>query len=686
MTKDEIEMVEIASPALVAEQTEQLKSIFPQIFSEGKIDFKKLRAALGDMVDTQPERYSFTWTGKRNATLVLQSPSYATLNPSEDESINFDSTQNLFIEGDNLEVLKLLYKSYSGRVKMIYIDPPYNTGGDFVYPDNYADPLETYLEISGQKDANGNLLTSNPETSGRYHSAWLSMMYPRLYLARQFLRDDGVIFISIDDHEVYNLRLLMNEVFGEENFIAELVWEKTRKNDAKLFSVGHEYILVYARSLAKLKELNTVWREEKPGAKGIMIEYYALRAQYRDDYQAIEKALKDWYQSLPEGHPSKKLSRYRHVDKYSPKYGPWRDDNISWPGGDGPRYTVIHPVTKQPCAIPEGGWRFSTLESMERQIRLELVVFRADHTQPPIRKTHLLPVPEELDDEDAQAASNGEEGTGDLAGMQVMPSVFNRQSQVAVKHLRFLMGATIFDNPKDHEILARLIKYCTIAGNGDIVLDFFAGACTTAEAVLRLNREDGGNRHFICVQLPELTSEKSPARKAGYMNIVQIGKDHIRRVISTMRSEDEGKLDLSLRKEPEDLGFRVFKLAPSNYKQWKSIDASDPEAYTKQLDMFADLLLDNWSPINVLWEVAVKEGFGLNTQIERLEEVQNNMVWRITDPDKDQSMLVCLDDELKPTTLSTLPLSREHVFVCRNKALDDTKAANLALQCRLKKI
>src|SRR6266566_3311044 len=626
MIRDEIESVETASPNILVEQTEQLKLIFPQVFSEGKVDFTKLRAALGDVVDTQPERYSFTWAGKRNATLLLQTPSHVTLTPLEDESVNFEDTQNLFIEGDNLEVLKLLYKSYSGRVKMIYIDPPYNTGNDFVYPDNFVDPLETYLEVTGQKDAAGNLLTSNPETSGRYHSAWLSMMYPRLYLARQLLRDDGVIFVSIDDHEVHNLRLLMNEIFGEENFIAELVWEKTRKNDAKLFSVGHEYMLVYARSMSFLKDLKTVWREEKPGARQIIDQYRVLRAQIGNDDKAIEKALQDWYRSLPEGHPSKKLSRYRHIDKYASKYGPWRDDNISWPGGDGPRYEVIHPVTKQPCAIPEGGWRFSTLEAMERQIQLELVVFREDHTQPPIRKTHLLPVPEELDDENVHNASNGEEDTIDSAGVQVMPSVFNRQAQVAVKHLRSLMGGTIFDNPKDHEVLARLIRYCTSVSNDDIVLDFFAGACTTAEAVLRLNREDDGNRRFIMVQLPEPTNEKSPARKAGYINIADIGKERIRRVIDKVKSQDKGKLDLSTREEPEDLGFRVFKLAPSNYKQWKNIDASDPEAYDKQLDMFADLLVENWAPVNVLWEVAVKEGFGLNTQIERLEEVQNNMV------------------------------------------------------------
>jgi len=684
MTRDEIETVETASPNILVEQTEQLKLIFPQAFSEGKVDFKKLRAALGDLVDTQPERYSFTWAGKRNATLLLQTPSYATLTPAEDESVNFEGTQNQFIEGDNLEVLKLLYKSYSGRVKMIYIDPPYNTGGDFVYPDNFVDPLETYLEVTGQKDTNGNLLTSNTETSGRYHSAWLSMMYPRLYLARQLLRDDGVIFISIDDHEAYNLRLLLNEIFGEENFIAELVWEKTRKNDAKLFSVGHEYMLVYARSLSFLKELKTVWREEKPGAKQIIHQYRILRAQYGNDDKAIEKALQNWYRSLPDGHPSKKLSRYKHIDKN----GPWRDRDISWPGGGGPRYEVIHPVTKQACKIPERGWCYASLAAMQKQIQLGLVVFREDHTEPPIRKAHLNPIPEELDDEllsTYQSDDENENGDENI-GMQVMPSVLYRQSQVAVKYLRNLMGGKIFDNPKDHEIIARLIKYCTAASNGDIVLDYFAGSCTTAEAVLRLNREDDGNRRFIMVQLPEPTSEKSPARKLGYLDIAQIGKERMRRVIAKLSDEDKGKLGLTTRTDSEDLGFRVFKLAPSSYKQWQRIDASDPEAYTKQLDMFADLLVDNWNTINVLWEVAIKEGYGLNTQLERLVEVQGNTVWRITDPDKDQSMLVCLDDELQPSTLSALPLSKEHVFVCRNKALDDTKAANLALQCRLKKI
>ena len=245
------------SSNLIDERMESFRSLFPEGFTEGKIDFPKLREALGDFVEDRPERYSFSWAGKRNAIRLLQTPSRATLKPSREESVNFDQTNNLFIEGDNLEVLKLLYKSYAGRVKMIYIDPPYNTGKDFIYPDNFADPLDTYLRLTGQKDAEGNLMTSNPETSGRYHSAWLSMMYPRLFIARQLLREDGVIFISIDDHEVHNLRMLMNEIFGEENFVENFIWKKSYGGGAKeKYAVTqHEYILMYARNRELIEEL-----------------------------------------------------------------------------------------------------------------------------------------------------------------------------------------------------------------------------------------------------------------------------------------------------------------------------------------------------------------------------------------------------------------------------------------------
>ncbi len=417
---------------------------------------------------------------------------------------------NLIIHGDNLIALKALLPNYAGRVKCIYIDPPYNTGNEgWRYNDNVNSPMiQEWLR--SQQPVDREDLTR--------HDKWLCMMLPRLTLLRELLREDGVIFVSIDDNEVQHLRMLMDEIFGADNFIAQLAWEKGRKNDARLFSIGHEYILVYAYSLAKLKELKTVWREAKPGAQEIWNEYIRLRALHKDDDPAVEQALQEWYRQLPKSSPSKLLSRYRHIDKY----GPWRDDNISWPGGNGPSYDVIHPVTGQPCKVPERGWIFPTLERMQQQIDWGLVVFREDHTQPPFRKAHLRPIAEELE-EDALAQiagdtfENADELVADddseaIVGLQVMPSVIYKQSQVAVRYLRDLMGAKVFDNPKDHEVIMRLLRYCTEPDKGDIVLDSFAGSGTTGQAVLQLNQGDGGNRHFILVETEDyadtLTAER----------------------------------------------------------------------------------------------------------------------------------------------------------------------------------
>jgi len=566
---------------------------------------------------------------------------------------------------------------------MIYIDPPYNTGKDFIYSDNYVDPLDTYLRITLQKDSEGNLLTSNPESSGRYHSFWLSMMYPRLFLARQLLRDDGVIFVSIDDHEAYNLRMILNEIFGGENFIAQLVWEKGRKNDAKLFSVGHEYIIVYARSLAKLRELKTIWREPKPGAKEIWDKYCQLRLDHGDNDTAIEVALQNWYRQLPSGDPSKLLSRYKHVDKY----GPWRDRDISWPGGGGPRYDVPHPTTKQPCNVPERGWGFVTYEAMKRQIDLGLVVFREDHSEPPIRKAHLRPVFDELDENDPTNVDEEEESIE--IGMQVMPSCIYAQSQVAVKYLRQLLGAKVFDNPKDHKVLARIIRYCTQPG--DIILDFFAGSCSSAESILQLNHNDGGHRRFIMVQLTEPIKNGSvtaTAKKMGYETIADIGKDRIRRIINKIDLENKGKLT-NWTKEgvEEDLGFKVFKLAASHYRIWTGLDEKDSLSYTRQMELFSDPLSgQSWIPENVIYEIAIKEGYGLNIIIADVKVIKENTIYRVIDPDKDQSLYICLDSELHLESLKPLELSGDDLFICRDAALDDTSAANLALQCRLKTI
>jgi adenine-specific DNA-methyltransferase len=679
MNREEIEKVEKASANITAERLEELKALFPEVFAEGKVDFGKLRAVLGDIVDERPERYSFTWAGKRDAIQMLQTPSRGTLKPERSESVDFDTTQNLFIEGDNLEVLKLLRKSYDKQVKMIYIDPPYNTGNDFIYPDNYSDPLDTYLQLTGQKDGEGNLRTSNPETSGRYHSAWLSMMYPRLFLARQLLREDGVIFVSIDDHEVHNLRLLMNEVFGEENFIAQLVWEKGRKNDAKLFSVGHEYITIYGRSLASLRELGTVWREPKPGAKEIWDEYCRLRDKHGDDNKAIEKNLQEWYKQLPNGHPSKALSRYKHVDKY----GPWRDRDLSWPGGGGPRFDVIHPVTKEPCKVPDRGWGFTTPEAMQRKIQLKLVEFREDHTKPPFLKAHLRPIPDELE-EDENALLNGEDEEEEVAvGMRVISSVIYKQSQVAVKYLRNLMGEKIFNNPKDHEILARLIRYCTSSNNctSPIILDFFAGSASTAEAVLQLNHQEDGNRRFIMVQLPQQTDN------AQFPTIADIGKERLRRVIQKIKVSDTGQLHLLAHETSEDLGFKVFKLAKSNYRQWKELPSdTEPKEYIEQLELFSDPLLDGWQAEEVIYEVLLKEGYSLTSCTEQVEGITGATVWKVTDEDKGQHFYISLDNQFHFETARELKLSKNDLLICRDMAIDDTTAANLILQCRLKTI
>jgi adenine-specific DNA-methyltransferase len=453
---------------------------------------------------------SLNWIGRKAVENHHKEVPFHLLKCDSKLSVGDPGTGSLLVEGDNLLALKALLPYYAGEVKCIYIDPPYNTGNEkWVYNDNVNSPqIREWL---------GKVVGPEGEDLSR-HDKWLCMMYPRLTLLRLFLRQDGTIIVSIDDHEASHLHCIMDEIFGRNNFIAKLVWEKGRKNDAKLFSVGHEYMLVYARSLSTLRKQKTIWREPKPGAKEIWEEYTRVRERFGDDHQAIEKALQEWYRSLPEKHPSRKLSRYRHVDKF----GPWRDRDISWPGGGGPRYDVIHPLTKEPCVVPERGWGFATPDAMQRQIDLDLIQFREDHSKPPFRKAHLRPIPEELEPTED---TDSDEVDSEEVGMQVMPSVIYKQSQVTIKYLRKLMGDNSFENPKDHEVIARLVRYVTTPSGDDLVLDSFAGSGTTGHAVLRANSDDSGKRRFILVELePEIAEKKTAERLKRVIQGVKVPK------------------------------------------------------------------------------------------------------------------------------------------------------------------
>jgi adenine-specific DNA-methyltransferase len=664
--------IDETSPDMKAELLVKLRALVPEAFSDGKLDLDRLGELAGDAVATGPERYGITWPGKRDAIAMLQAPSRATLVPEPGQSVNFDEAQHVFIEGENLEVLKLLYKSYFGSVKLIYIDPPYNTGNDFIYHDDFSDPLAAYLTQTGQMTEDGDMTTSAPEKAGRFHSNWLSMMYPRLSMARQMLKDEGVILISINDAEVANLRQLCDDVFGPENFIAQMVWEKGRKNDAKLLSVGHEYILVYARLLSALKEAKTIWREEKPGAREIWDEYVQFRAKHGDDVNAIETDLQDWFSYLPKSHPSRKWSRYRRVDKN----GPWRDDNISWPGGDGPRYDVFHPTTKKACAVPERGWVYASPETMELRIKQGIVEFRDDHTEPPYRKSHIKPISLEFDDDEAEDFDDDEIVEDAELATQVRGSYFYAQAQVSVKYLRALMGAKVFDNPKDHHELARLFKYMTAGEEKPIIMDFFAGSGSSAEAVIRLAANGLPDAKFIAVQLPEAVNPKErtgkAALKAGWKTITELTRERLRRVL---KAED-------LQAIPQ--GFRAFRLTTTNIRRWAGTKDMTPEGYIEQMEAFADTLLPGWKPEDVIWEVALREGFPLTSKISPAENSAPKGSWRVTDPETDRAFTICLAEHIDLEQAKRLGLTKPDLFVCRDTALDDTVAANLALQCTLK--
>lgn len=560
------------------ERIEILKSLMPEVFDEGKIDFEKLKATLGEDVSFSNERYVLNWAGKSEAFHIMQRPSSATLIPSRAESVDFDTTQNIFIEGENMEVLKVLQKSYFGKVKMIYIDPPYNTGNDsFIYPDKFSETKEEYLKRVGDKDEEGymtreGMFHKNSRENGQYHSNWLNMMMPRLYLAKSLLREDGVIFISIDDNEVHNLRLLMNEIFGEENFVAQFIWEKrVNRENRNEVSVRHDYVVCYSKYT-------------ESDVKRIM------------QTPMNEKALSNY--SNPDNDPR----------------GLWKSDPAHAQAGHGTKsqfYTLIAPNGKR-HELPSGRCWLYTKDVMDAAIKDNRIWFGKDGNGVPRIKTYLTSKERGLTLETilfAKDASTNEKAKNDLK------ELFD--------------GIAVFETPKPVELISILAQ---VALKDGLVLDFFAGSSATAHAVMQLNKEDGGNRRFICVQLPEPCDHKSEAYKAGYSTIADISKERIRRAGAKLRAEIESERaqkasELSFDDTNEtampDFGFKVFRLADSNFKQWRDFRGSEQQQWQQQSIDFINPVAKNATIDNMVYELLLKNGKSLNSTIEHSDNIYN---------------------------------------------------------------
>ena len=536
------------------QQIDKLAQLFPEVVAEGKIDWQKLQATLGEAVDLG-ERYGLSWKGKSDVFTTIQEKTVQTLHLDRANSVDWDTTGNMFIEGDNLATLKILHKAYYGKVKMIYIDPPYNTGNDFIYNDDFKQTRRSYETEAGITDDEGNVVRDDglrTNTGGHKHSNWLNMMYPRLFLARNLLRQDGVIFVSIDDNEVHNLRLMMNEIFGEENFVAQIIWERAYApvNLKHHFSESHDYIVCFARNIDLLDKLS-------------------LKRNEAAD------------------------TRYKNPDN-DPR-GPYKADNFSvGPANPKNIYEIITPSGRR--ILPPSGrsWLFSQ-ERTNELIADNRVWFGKDGNNVPAYKRFLSEVKD------------------GVTPMTVWKYTDVGHSQDATKEVKDLFdGVAYFDYPKPVKLIKQLASLCT-DGN-DIILDFFSGSGTTAHAVAELNAEDGGNRCWICVQLPELTDDKSEAYKAGYHTIADIARERIRRAGAKIRTDWADKL--ASRNVPLDLGFRAYRVSDSNFKQWNEL-VSDPEEIRQQALANLDPLEEGATDDDLLTELLLKRGISPLAQIER---------------------------------------------------------------------
>ena len=584
-----IDKLDLKTMNITQAQKEKLKELFPEVFTEGKIDFEILKLTLGEDIDSSEERFGLTWAGKADCFKVIQEPSVGTLKPCREESINWDTTENLFIEGDNLEVLKQLQKAYYGKVKMIYIDPPYNTGNEFIYPDKYQENLDTYLAYTGQVDEEGKKFSTNTETTGRFHSNWLNMMYPRLFLARNILAKDGLLFISIDENEAHNLTTICDEIFGEENRLVSIVWEKryTRSNNAKTFATLTETILCYRKSI----DLDVIKEPRNEKADST--------------YSNPDNDERGVWTSVSYVNPANKEQRPNLV------------------------YPIINPFTGEKVEHPSNAWKYE-YKVYEKHVKENRLYWgkEGNNTYPRLKKF-----------------------LSEMDGGMVPVDFWNRNdtgtTDEGSKELEKLLGGKFFDFPKPHSLVKRAIKLTN--DENAICLDFFAGSCPSAQAVLELNKEDGGNRKFIMVQLPEPTDEKSEAYKAGYKTIADIGKERIRRVIQNIQAEQEekqkqkaGELDFGQEEvtgNKQDLGFKVFKLDRSNFKIWDGEVEKKP--IEEQLQLNIHRIDPSSSEEDLLYEILLKSGFQPTVPVTKI-----NLAGKTVFSVAEDALLICIEKDL----------------------------------------
>lgn len=665
---------------------EALYQIAPSCFTEAKdeatgeikrvVNFETLRQLLGgDAVDEDEEMYQFTWPGKRAARYEAAEPIDDTLRPVPADSVDWDTTENLYIEGDNLRVLKLLQRGYMGKVKMIYIDPPYNTGNDFVYHDDFAHSAEEEDLAAGNIDEEGNRYRRNLDSNGRFHSDWCSMMYSRLLVAHSLLKEDGVIFISIDDNEVHNLRKICDEIFGARNFVGEVIWQSATDNNPRQISTEHEYLLCFAKQTQNLPN----WLIGSENAQKIELQYEIIKDKFHD-IKSQQEELRKWIKVNKA--ELKGVTHYNNIDEKG-VYSNSSNSSNTKPGGY--MFDIIHPITHKPCVKPAFGWRWTESTFWDYNANGDIEWGTDETTQPHVKK-RISSVKEQL------------------------KSIYYEDGRVSTKGLEQLFEAKkIFDNPKPLKLIKRLINFTT--QDDSLILDFFSGSATTAHAVMQLNAEDGGKRKYICVQLPEETPEDSEARKAGYNTIPEIAKERIRRsakqilseldiqlkkayqvlydscggaiespnpsgltyFINNATLEQRNKFDkaqqsynvLKEKKEKLDTGFRVFRIDSGNYKDV----TMQPNEYDQQmLDLFVDNIKADRTDLDLLFGAMLAWGVQLSLPMTT-EEVDGCKIYAVDG----NGLVACFAENISENVVQAMAAKQPLRVLFRDSCFDEDK-------------